>query len=288
MTPEELWPDAFCAPDVPDMNIIGLFLDSPETLNPDLCEQIRVSENCQRALHQLEAQRIAEASPESAMADEDTVARLLEMKARIDAKRSFTWDGKEKQEPMPPPPIVSFSVPSNVSPPKIAWGQVWTVADRCQVWSGTRIVNWQIHLLQRILVVAPPFLMPWNDSVLRIVPVVDTSLCPDGYRSIGDILLEERVCGFWDDLVVHPYLEFPMSSRQLGNYVGNISAPSREKLERVLQALRKGLECPPEFEEDRKFEALRRQYAEQTLREVRWVTTTADALRLAWEQEVLN
>lgn len=296
VTHEELWPDAFEAPDVPDRNIIGLFLDSQEKLDPDMREQIRMSEDCQRALQQLQRERIFEASPESAMDEEIHAAAWKaaweSFKAKSSNKKKFfkeEGESESEQKAMPPTPNPSPSSPvPYIRPPQIAVGQIWNIANQCQVWSGTRLVNWQIFLLQRVLVVALPHTMPWGDSVIRIVPVVDTFLCPDGYRSAGDILLEERAPGFWDDLVVHPYLEFPMSVRQLGNYIGDISAPNKEKLERVLRAVRGGHEYPPEFKEDTMFKDLPLKYREETLEEVRWVSATADALRLAWECEISN
>lgn len=293
MNHEELWPDAFCAPDVPDRDIIGAFMDESEKLDPDMCEQIRMSENCQRAIRQLEAERIKNASPEKAMEDEETVKALLDIKAKYDAKRNFVWEKGSR-----PKPQTSLTVPSptpshtaTAPPAKIERGQLWTVSDHCKVWSGTRLVNWRINLLQRVIVIARGQTMPWGDSVIRIIPAVDLELCPDYLRSSEDILLESvesKDKYSSDEWIVHPRLEFPMSQAQLGNYLGELTSQSKTKLEKVLRALRDGDVNPPDFEEDPRYESHRRRYGKETFEEIRWVSVTADALRLAWEQESLN
>lgn len=283
---QKLWPDAFDAPDVPSRNTLLQFLEDPRQLDKDLREQIQDSENCQRALLQLEKSQSQLGQLATDHVGEEGMGEIV--RAIRKASEKVRTEAKKLQPPaQPTAPLLQWEEPL-LAATDIAVGQVWSLRGEALVWTGTRIARWKVKLLQNAIVVGGPIAMPWNDTIVRVVPLQHRDLFPDELWDEGCMTVEDPILKP-DLAVVHPAFEFPMSISQLGVFIGTLSAKDAKRLHLARKWLFKGkgignlAERPTE-----RVTPEARLANERTLAEVSWFSATADALKCAAEQETLN
>ena len=266
------------APDVPPEETLVRFVQNPDALDYDLREQIVQSENCRRALHELVDLRLAQVwhGPE------------LEQMARQMVK-----DGKLLPSPKPhssrTTPLLLPSSALSRPPGPFSFGQVWSVSCTPLVWTGTRLAKRQLQLLLNAVIVSPPIDFAW-DTIVRVVVLQDEPLFPKWLWGEREMEVKNPTHDYRAPAVVHLYLEFPMSTAQLGHCIGNLQADDTNRLAEGVRLRAEGIPLGslaagpllghnPEYAHE---------CMQQTIAAASWFSATADALRLATEQGCLQ
>lgn len=264
-----LWPNPEAAPDVPPENVLRRFLEAPDDLAPDLAEQIRRSPNCRRALDRL---AVSESDGGAdAVLDAEFCQKLRE--TLVDSvKQQADKDGEQSVTE----PKASFA--------PAEFGQIWTTRSEVEIWDGERLGRRWTFSPPSVLVVRQAREMPWDDSVLRVVPVTPSALWPEEW--IADDEMSPRLPGV-DSFVAHLWLNYPMSRCQLAGYLGVLPEEGIEALRLGLAALDEGLPIPPDEQGglplDPIWDADVILERERLHTRAAWLSATADARRLWYE-----
>ena len=272
-----LWPDPFDAPDVPDRETLGAYLDNPTGADPDLAEQLRESVNARRALEALRVERgdhpasdLLESIPLGQVDAEPDWGALT---ARLNALLP-----QQKGTLLPP----RFSEADRFLQPQP--GQVWLTTDAVQVWQEGRLVRRRTNEVPLALITESADRMENGDDVARGVAVSPAAHWPDGWIASDEIrVTTDRQ----DPYVAHVWLEYPISRRQLLRPLAVLDEASLENLLVAVRARQQGL---PLTEDERCGRTLDARADAPVLLErerlavrASWLGATAQSLRLAAE-----
>lgn len=265
-----LWSEPDEAPEVPPETVLRRFLAAPETLTPDLVEQIRRSINCARALERLRRATVAEPAAFDA-------AFLARLRQAMPAAGSRAASGSPADAAGAPP----------VDGPRPAAAQIWTTGSRVEHWSGERF-GWRWTFRPpTVVLVDDGREMPWDDTVFRAVPLTPEPLWPSHMVAEDEVTLAVPGAGTF---VAHLWLNYPVSACQLAACLGTLPEREREVLDVGLAAVAEGLPLMPA---DRAGAPLDPRFDSDTLLErerlhacAAWLPATADSRREWWETRI--
>jgi len=211
-----LWPDASDAPEVPPESVLLQYLNDRIQLDPDLCDQIEGSVNCQRELEFLRQRKII--GPPA-----------------LDAATRAFFDSLPTPDASEIADVSSSKCEQPESPPQNhrVRGQVWSTNSRVEHWTGEQFVNRWTYLPCDVLLVSDgEFLRESLDTVYDAVPLSAAELWPPDLRCNEDISIEVPVLG---DVVAHLWLKTKVSGIQLASYLGDASKKELQRVDRAIQ-----------------------------------------------------
>jgi hypothetical protein len=221
-----LWPEPELSPDVPPRRSLKMFLTSPDSLEPDLADQIRESPQCQRALDDLQAeQELLNSMPALDKTKPDYFLQRLAAVKNVFSQKDFT-------------PTKTVTV--LCEKPAASFGQLWTTRSEVNIWTGKRVARRWTFAPPLALLIGGPLENP-RPVDLTAFQAVFCSLAADwpAHRLADDEIL--ITLPGYGEFVAHLWLNHQIADIQLEACLGKVTDRDAEILKVAIGALTKGL-----------------------------------------------